>query len=170
MPNTSKDPPTNYTPHILQLARQGTDLRPANILAHYELILAGGQHVPCQPQTLERLYQMDFTALDYRCRNLSGDTATIRRWLCDVIQRQVDQLSPDAGMYFPAMGWNTLNGAHVYLAGNRLIGPDGFQPQGTYSVNAALDSLHFSIDEMLPDKYLLYQLYDLITLDGSVSA
>ena len=124
MPNTSKDPPTNYTPHILQLARQGTDLRPANILAHYELILAGGQRVPCQPQTLERLYQMDFTALDYRCRNLSGDTATIRRWLCDVIQRQVDQLSPDAGMYFPAMGWNTLNGAHVYLAGNRLIGPD----------------------------------------------
>ena len=169
-PSMAKTPPTNYTPHILRLARQGTDLRPANILVHYEIALAGGQRVPCQPQTLEQLYQTDFTTLDYRCRNLSSDAGVIRRWLCDVIQRQVDRLSPDAGVYFPDMGWNTLNGAHVYLAGNRLIGSDGFLPQDAYSVNAALDSLHFSIDEEMSDKYLLRQLCDLIALDGSVSA
>lgn len=149
----------NYIPHLLDVARLGDSLSPANLLVQFEVILTGGTRISCQPTTLKQLYCLDFTTLDYRCRDLSTDTAAIRQWLRGVIQDQVDRLAPEAGTYFPTTGWHILNGEHVYLAGGSLIGPTGFLPPGSYKTTAALEGLRLAVDEDLSEKTALAEWF-----------
>ena len=166
----SQSPLTNYTLRLLQVSRLGNDLRPSNLLVRFELVLVGGTRVPCEPTPLNQLYQLDFTTLDYRCRNLSQDTAAIRQWLRRTIQQQVDQLSPDTGVYFSTTGWHMMDGRHVYLAGSSLIGQNGFLPVHAYTVNAKLEGLSLATAPNLSNTELLSHLHRLVTLDEPVSA
>lgn len=155
----------NYIPRVVRVAQQGADPRPENIIVTFSLEIEGVLHGEFT-YSMDALRTLDYTQLDYRCHNLNEAVKKRRVLLFEEIRKQIANFDLSKNYYIQQTGWTTIGDAHVFVAGDKIIGETGFvEPKGI-SINAALQNLHLDVG---PKSTLPLFCMLMFTLGGNVS-
>lgn len=166
--DASPFPVSNFIPTVLTVSRTGSSLCPANIIVQLCLQL-NSQQTPAFSCSLSELHNMDYMQCDYRCRNYLGSDRVLNRLIARCIQDQVDCFDLTGKCYFERSGWTQYQDNHVYMAGNQLIGPQGFISPQEYMVSTELSRLRLDVDLSIKAKDTANYALQLMNLNGGVT-
>ncbi len=123
--------------------------QPGNPLVTFALYVNGQQFPPICHLKLKDFKTADFEDLNLKCR-CSGD----RKALGQALYQRVRAAVVDQGVcgdYLTHTGWTTLNGAPAYVAGSKVVGPEGWIPADQYVLAPELENLVLEVDERVPE-------------------
>ncbi len=146
----------NYVPVVTDVFRNGDDLSPGHIVVQFVLQIDHKEEAGPFEATLLELRKLDFLQLDYRCRNFSN--CGLQECLSQWIQIQVSRFHLAERRYLSRTGWMTLNGIHCYLAGDQLLGANGFLPISDCLLLSDFKKIHLDIDKSLSARTLKHVL------------
>lgn len=139
---------SNYLPKLLFWKQIKISRKEQINSITFSLIIEGEEAPDTWMAELSSFSRMDFTATcNSRCYNyLSGNKSN--RLLSQIVHYQLRKLTRQEIPYFNRLGWTTLDGDKVYVAGKEVITKDGISNK-EYSFDEELSDFKLEIDEQM---------------------
>lgn len=157
----------NFWPQVLSVTADSVD-NTGNPRVAFQLCIDGGGYGLRRELQLSDLKRTDFEALDIRCRS-SGDTRRLPDLMYQIARSQIEETDVSIVPRFRQTGWAELNAQHVYVAGNQVIGPQGWVDARSYSLDESLTHLTLELDARITESEAARYVCNLCRLHPGVS-